>query len=469
MSVSFKRWSLKGRSSSPPLLEGRKRFAAWRVTRIILLSESTGRVGGLRTNLGCGREDILTQTQDMTRDESDCIGLVLKESDFSKVRWDWPNASVWILSQRALFFQNTDGPWRQNNPVISTSFVSCFKFLSCTHTFWHLVSAAVRNLAMKQTGNIVSLNGREPWSFVLRLERSILECWHMIQATQSRYRSLFVESEWIWPFWFIYQLTLTLKCHPIIFNKFGSFLEVLFRAVGKSGLAWIERLGNPTLWEPQQKNCRSFSGTTPVYSPTSNQVFWKQWPKITVSLCTFFHFVSIISSLWTGSIALWEAFDSERGAAVFSMSLGNCWRVGQKSCRPLLGTSGVWVPAVWLEQVRVSPCITPSWISTQNWWTQFFSNILNENLELSTTIRKVLNRFCEWRGWCHSKNSANLQRLLLLIAGSPVPLRGARGTYRVLHWVCLVFNWGIIKSLQTRVWKCSTCFNFPKYGHTALK
>ena len=45
----------------------------------------------------------------------------------------------------------------------------------------------------------------------------------------------------------IYQLPLTLKCHPIIFNKFGAFLEVLFQAVGKSGLAWIERLGNPTL------------------------------------------------------------------------------------------------------------------------------------------------------------------------------------------------------------------------------
>ena len=40
----------------------------------------TGRVGGLWTNLGCGREDILTQTQDVTRDESDCIGLLLNES-----------------------------------------------------------------------------------------------------------------------------------------------------------------------------------------------------------------------------------------------------------------------------------------------------------------------------------------------------------------------------------------------------
>ena len=58
---------------------------------------------------------------------------------------------------------NTDEPWRLHYPVTSTSFI-----------------AAVRNLAMKQTGNIVSLNGREPWSFVLRLEQSILECWHMI-------------------------------------------------------------------------------------------------------------------------------------------------------------------------------------------------------------------------------------------------------------------------------------------------
>ncbi len=159
-----------------------------------------------------------------------------------------------------------------------STIASCFQFLSsCTQTFWpHVVIAGVRNLAMKQTGNIVSLNGREPWSFVLRLEQSILECQHMIQATQNRYRSLREFVCWIWPFQFTNSPS---HWHPsfsdsIIFKKFGAFLKVLFQSAGKSGLAWIERLGNPTSSQPQQKNCRSFSGTNRVYSPTPNQVFW---------------------------------------------------------------------------------------------------------------------------------------------------------------------------------------------------
>lgn len=140
-----------------------------------------------------------------------------------------------------------------------------------------------------------------------------------------------------------------------------------------------------------------------------------------------------------------------------------------RCARSLLATSGESVPVVWLEQARLTLRNSATWgshwklsISNKeiNWkmddtglamdqenanptigYTLVQGNLWRIDVGLSensTPNLRVLSSFSfferPWIGGCIFRPNFSPKH-----AGSPIPLRGARGTYRVLH---LEFVWG---------------------------